>query len=216
MEARATNVAKDLNMNREFILCGDISGSMAERDSRCAGETRYDYMLEKFKLFISEASKVDQHGEIDVILFGEKVHVYPEVKLEEISQKLSRVKAEGATMTDLALEAAYQRHIEKKRTMKLVGETHPGTVCFVFTDGEPTNKRATEQVIVDIANHISREDEFNITFITVGSIAPATDKWLNGLHDDIEDRLTQDFDIFHVEKLEDVDFVAAVNTVNHD
>ena len=100
--------------------------------------------------------------------------------------------------------------------MKDEGKEHPGTVCFVFTDGKPTNQRGVEQVIVDIANHIRSEDEFNITFLTVGSVPPQVDKWLAGLHDDIEDRLKQDFDIFHCEKLEDVDFLGAVNTVNHD
>jgi hypothetical protein len=62
----------------------------------------------------------------------------------------------------------------------------------------------------------SAEDEFNITFLTVGSVPTQVDKWLAGLHNDIEDRLKQDFDIFHCEKLEDVDFLGAVNTVNHD
>lgn len=209
-------VVKDLNANREFILLGDISGSMSERDPRCAGESRYNYMLEKFKLFIMEASKHDSHQEVDVILFGEKVHLYKEVTLDDISTTLSRVKAEGATRTDLALEEAYKRHLEKIKEMKREGEEHPGTVCFVFTDGDPTSKSATEQVIVDIANHIRTEDEFNITFITVGTIPFSLDKWLNGLHDSLEDRLKQDFDIFHVEKLEDVDFLQAVNVVNHD
>ncbi len=207
---------KEVMPVREYVLCADISGSMAERDPKCANESRYDYMMEKFKLFIQEASKWDSHNEVDIILFGEKVHIYKEVTLDDISSTLSRVKAEGATMTDLALEAAYQRHMEKKKEMKAAGEVHPGTVCMVFTDGDPTDKRSVERIIVDIANHIESEDEFNITFITVGTVTPSLDVWLNNLHDELEDRLKQDFDIFHREKLEDVDFLGAVNTVNHD
>lgn len=206
---------KEVNANREYILVGDISVSMKEIDPRCGGQSRYDYMLEKFKLFIDTAAKFDTHGEVDVILFGERVHLYKEMTLDEIGSKLNRISFEGMTNLDLALEAAYQRHLEKCKEMKAEGKEHPGTVCFVFTDGVPTNMRAVEQTIVDIANHIRAEDEFNITFLTVGSVPTQVDKWLAGLHNDIEDRLKQDFDIFHCEKLEDVDFLGAVNTVNH-
>lgn len=205
-------VVIEVNPNREFILIGDISGSMSETDAKCANQPRYDYMLEKFKLFISEASKFDQHGKVDVILFGEKIHMFPEVTMDEIKDKLNRVDFEGATMTDKALEAAYERHLEKKKEDK----DHPGTVCFVFTDGIPTNKVAVENIIVDIANHIEKEDEFNITFLTVGSVPVVVDRWLSGLHDEIEKRIKRDFDIIHVEKLENVNFLGAVNTVNHD
>src|SRR3990167_2733145 len=99
MEAREPVVTKEVNANREFILVGDISVSMQERDPRCGGQSRYDYMLEKFKLFIDTASKFDQHGEVDVLLFGEKVHLFPEVTLDEISTKLNRVAFEGMTNT---------------------------------------------------------------------------------------------------------------------
>lgn len=217
MEAREeTRVSVEVNPNKCYILIGDISVSMQERDPRCAGLSRYDYMLEKFKLFISQASEFDEHGEVDVILFGERVHVFKEVTLEKIGSKLNRIGYEGMTNLDKALESAYELHLEEKKEMKSEGKIHPGTVCFVFTDGAPTNKRAVEQVIVDIANHITKEDEFNITFLTVGSVPADLNYWLNGLHDSLESRLTQDFDIFHCEKLEDVDFLSAVNTVNHD
>lgn len=205
-------VVKEVRPDKEYILIGDISGSMSESDPRCANQPRYDYMLEKFKLFISEASKFDEHGKVDVILFGEKVHIYKEVTLDEIRSKLNKVDFEGATMTDKALEMAYNRHLEKRKDEPNL----PGTVCFVFTDGMPTNRKAVEDVIIDIANHIQKEDDFNITFLTVGSVPLQVDSWLTNLHDEVEKKLKRDFDIIHVEKLEDVDFLGAVNTVNHD
>ncbi len=108
-------VVKEVRPDREYILLGDISGSMSESDMKCANQPKYDYMLEKFKLFINEASKFDQHGKVDVILFGETVHLYPEVTVEEIRDKLNRVQFEGQTNTDKALEVAYERHLEKKK-----------------------------------------------------------------------------------------------------
>ena len=206
----------EVNANREFILAGDISASMAEKDHKCNGLSRYEFMLEKFKLFILEASKFDKHGAPTILLFGQDVHVYKDVSLDDISSKLNRVNFEGMTNLDKAIEKAYEIHIEEKRDMKREGKIHPGTVLLVFTDGAPTNRRSVESVIVDIANHIEREDEFNITFLTVGSVPKELDQYLSGLHDDIEHQLTQDFDIFHCERLEDVDFLGAVNTVNHE
>jgi len=212
MEAR---VIQEVRPDREYILLGDISGSMTQKDPLCGDQSRYNYMLEKFKLFIKEAAQFDSHGEVDVILFGETIHLFAETTIEKIDSTLNRVQAEGATMTDKALEMAYDRHRAKKKEMAAKGESHPGTVCFVFTDGDPTNKRAVEDVIVDIANHIEREDEFNVTFLTVGTRSNELEAWLSGLHDKVENRISRDFDIIHVERMEKVNFLAAVNTVNH-
>lgn len=213
MEARKV---VEVNANREFILAGDISISMTEKDRRTEGLSRYNYMLEKFKLFIHEASQFDKHGAPTILLFGENVHVYKDTTLDDITSKLSKVQFEGRTYLDKVILAAYEIHRDEKRALKREGKFHPGTVLLVFTDGEPTNRKAVEDVIVDIANHIESEDEFNITFLTVGDVPVELDRYLAGLHDDVDLRLTQDFDIFHVEKLEDVDFLGAVNTVNHE
>lgn len=208
-------VKVEVNANREFILAGDISASMSERDPKCNGEQKYQYMLEKFKLFILEASKFDKHGAPTILLFGENVHVFKDATLDDVSLKLNRVSFEGQTNLDKVIEAAYQIHLEEVRDMKREGKIHPGTVLLVFTDGAPSNRRAVESIIVDIANHIEREDEFNITLLTVGTVPKELDQYLSGLHDDIEHRLTQDFDIIHVERLEDVDFLGAVDVINH-
>lgn len=216
MEARELRHSIEVNPNREYMLAGDISMSMTERDARCGGMNKYDYMLEKFKLFIHEASKFDKHGAPTILLFGERVHVYKDTTLDEVNRDLTSVRFEGYTFIDRVIEKAYEIHREEKREMKREGKTHPGTVLFVFTDGAPTNRKAVEDIIVDIANHIEREDEFNITFLTVGTIPRDLEEFLDGLHDNIDKRLDQDFDIFHCEKLEDVDFLGAVNTVNHE
>lgn len=201
----------EVKADREYILIGDISGSMSAKDPKCGGETRYKYMLEKFKNFIKQAEDFDPHGPC-VILFGEDVHTFEDTTLEKISKDLifNDPNFESFTNLDKALEEAYRLHRAKKGEFAKEGKLHPGTVCMVFTDGQPTNKAAVERVIVRIANAIDREDEFNIYILTVGTIEPSLKDYLDNLHDGLESQLTQDFDIIHINEIEKTKFMTAV------
>lgn len=212
--SEATNI--EVNPNKEYILAGDISGSMFMIDTKCGGQTRYKYMLEKFQNFIQTAERFDKHGAPTVLLFGEKVHVYKDRKLETLLTELKNAKGEGFTNLDLVIDKAYELHKAEKRELASEKKVHPGTILLVFTDGAPTDRMAVADSIVKIANDIDREDEFNITFLTVGTIDSDLQEYLNGLHDDLEPRLTQDFDIFHAQSLEKTSFFNAVaGSLNH-
>lgn len=200
----------EINPNREYFLAGDISMSMTDRDPACGGQTKYDYMLEKFEAFIKTAEEFDQHGTSTVLLFGEKVTVYEDVKLEDVKAKLRNPRFEGMTMTHEAILEAYALHKADKREEKREGKTHPGSHLLIFTDGAATQRNAVGQAIIDIANDIESEDEFQITFLTVGTIDRNLEEFLEGLHEELEKYIKRDFDIVHVDKLEDVSFFASV------
>lgn len=206
----------EINPNKEYVLCGDISASMRSTDPKCANNTRYRFMIEKFQSFISAAEDFDPHGP-SVILFGERAHVFPETTLEKLSteSKFQNVEFEGYTNIHLAIDAAYKIHKEKKREFAADGQLHPGTICLIFTDGEPTNRLAVEKSIVAIANEIDREEEFNIVFLTVGTINRELRSYLDGLHDNLEKKLTKDYDIFHVLDLEETSFLGSVKATKH-
>lgn len=211
------NTEIEINPNRKYILAGDISGSMSNTDRKCGAQQRYNYMLEKFQMFVKTSEDFDKNGAPTVLLFGEKVHIYQGKQLEKLMQELKGVTFEGFTNLDLVIDKAYDLHKDEKRQLARENKVHPGTVLLVFTDGEPTNRRAVERSILNIANNIDREDEFNITFLTVGSIEPELQRYLDGLHDDLEDKLTQDFDIFHSQPLEETSFFNAVaGSLKHD
>lgn len=201
----------EVNPNKEYFLAGDISASMQERDPKCGGQTKYDYMLEKFESFIKAAEDFDEHGTSTVLLFGEKVTVYDDVKLDDVKDKLRRVKFEGFTGTDLVIDEAYRMHRDEKRDLERKGKTHPGSNLLIFTDGAATNRKAVIQTIIDIANDIKSEDEFQITFLTVGTRDRQLDDFLENMHDEVEKSLKQDFDIVHVDRLEDVSFLGSVS-----
>src|SRR3569623_1844236 len=199
----------EVNPNKEYILAGDISNSMTMADPLCGNSSRYKYMLEKFKQFIKTAEEYDPHGPT-ILLFGENVHVYPDSTLEKVNSALDSVAFEGFTNLDLAIKSAYAIHLEKKREMEEAGETHPGTVMLVFTDGEPTARLPVLNILVKIANEIKSEDEFNVVLLTVGTIDRGLQQYLDNLHDDLEAKNPRDFDIFHVMRLEQTSFLNSV------
>lgn len=196
----------ELNPNMQYILAGDISASMAACDTKCGGQQRYAYMIEKFKAFIKEAEDFDPDGPT-VMLFGENVHVFENTTLEQVDIKLSNINFEGFTNTDKVVTTAWNLHKREKADFAHDGKAHPGTTLFIFTDGDPTNRAALVRAITMVVENIDREDEFNIGFILVGSVMPELRTYLNSL----DDELGLKYDIVGVTEIEGLSFLAAVN-----
>lgn len=202
----------ELNPNMQYILCGDISASMQEIDPACAGLSRYKYMLEKFKLFIKEAEDFDPDGPT-ILMFGEYVHEYKNTTLEKVDKHIGNPQFEGMTNTHLVIEHAWGLHYAEKEDLGIVGKKHPGTTVLVFTDGQPTNQAALKRTIIRISNSLDREDEFNISFILVGTVSNQLREYL----DELDDGLAAEchFDIVGTTNLEGLTFMKAVhNAVN--
>lgn len=207
---------KEVNPNKEYIFLGDISGSMGTTD--CSGQTRFKYMLEKFKLFINQACEFDEHSAADIVLFGEKVYSFDKVKPENIDANLNNVNLEGFTNLHLAIEKAFTIHKQAKRDCKKEDKVHPGTVFFVFTDGEPTNRKAVKEQLKRIIDDIESEDEIQIVLIIVGRPNSELMKWLNSIHDELEDNSINpnDYDILHITSIDEVNFMECLQLKDHD
>lgn len=187
----------ELNKGDQFIVAIDTSGSMQMTD--CPGSaSRLNYVTETMRTFIKEASKWDPDG-VSFYMFNNTVQAFRDVAtIEEIDQKIATIKPAGGTYTHLAIKEAYKEHKEKKNEQ---------TFLMIFTDGEPSDKDAVKQAIVDITKDVKDEKEFRIQLLTVGVRDSSLDKWL----DDLDDHLTEaKYDIVDIEKLEDVNFEQAV------
>lgn len=195
----------EINPNMQYIFGVDISASMNNTDGACGGQTRYSYALEKLQSFIQISQDYDPDGPT-VALFGESVTVYPNTTLEAVSSKLSAPTFEGFTNTAEVISAAYDIHKKEKAALN-DGLKHPGTVLMIFTDGEPTNRQAVERVITQITHEVEAAEEFNITFLTVGTIDSNLQAWLTALDDDLK---AAKHDIVDVKRLEEVSFLKAV------
>jgi hypothetical protein len=69
---------------------------------------------------------------------------------------------------------------------KAAGQTKPqGETILVITDGEPDDRRAVMEVIVNASRKMERDEELAISIIQVGSDAGAT-KFLKALDDQLE------------------------------
>lgn len=192
----------ELNKGDQFIIGLDISGSMGTTDCP-GGMSRINYTLETLKTFVREAAKWDPDG-ISFYPFGASVQAFPDMQPDDIDKKLVGIKLEGATMTHLAVTRAYAEHVAKKNEQ---------TFLMVFTDGEPSDPDALKQAIIDITNQVTDEKEFRIAFLTVGVRSAGLDAYLTSLDDDLKGAK---YDIVDVKKIEDVDFMAAVNGALND
>ncbi len=203
----------ELDFNKQYILCGDISGSMDQTDPKCGGLTRYNYMLEKFQCFIKESEDFDVDGPT-VLLFGESVKVFKNTNLEAVKSNLQNIVFEGFTNTDLVIKEAYSIHKAEKSELAKSGKVHPGTVVLVFTDGSPTNRMSLEREIVTIANAIDRDEEFSIAFLTVGTVDDNLRDYLTHLDDELKGKAK--YDIVDVKEVESVTFMKAVEGAIND
>lgn len=186
----------ELNKGDNFIFAIDVSGSMSTDD--CPGSmTRINFLKEKVITFAQEASKWDTDG-IDVLTFGHQIKPFLGVTSEKASEVIAALSAnEGSTDTAGVIRAAYKLHKDANKEQ---------TVLFVATDGQPNDREAVKQAIVDITNDVKDEREFNISFLTVGVIDSGLRAFLTSLDDDLK---AAKYDIVDVKSLEEVDFMTA-------
>ncbi len=186
----------ELNKGDNFIFGVDVSGSMATTDCP-GGVSRIEYLKEKVIQFANEASKWDEDG-IDVLTFGHQVKAYQGVTASKAEEVIKGLAAnEASTDTAGLIRKAWEIH-------KAGG--YEQTVLFVATDGNPADRKAVQDAIVEITNQMGDEREFNIAFLTVGTIDPGLRAFLTGLDDDLKGAK---YDIVDVKALEDVDFMSA-------
>jgi uncharacterized protein YegL len=190
----------EIHADDNFIFALDVSGSMGATDCP-GGLTRFEYSLEKMKQFCHQAASFEDKG-ICIFKFGEKVTKFDHIDESKIDSIIgASAPTEGATMTHLVIDAAYEEHVE---------DGHEDTFLFIITDGEPTKPQAVINSITRIANTVKSENEFKIVFLTVGEISETLRIFLNT----IDHSIKAQFDIVDVLPLNEVTFMAAVNQAN--
>ena len=166
--------------NRDYTLMIDKSSSMATSDDP-DGKTRWQIAQESTLALAQKCEEIDPDG-ITVYVFSGAFKRYDNVT----SGKVTKVYEENQPMgqTDLAtvLQDAFDDYFKRKEagTAKVNGETF-----LIITDGEPTDRKAVINLIMDAAQKVDREDELGISFIQVGTDKEAT-RFFKALDDDLE------------------------------
>jgi hypothetical protein len=167
--------------NRDYTLILDKSGSMSIPDQR-GGKTRWTISQESTLALARKCEEFDPDG-ITVYTFAGKFKRYDNVTSQKVEQIFQENDPMGSTNLAAVLADATQNYLRRKAA----GQTKPeGETILVVTDGEPDDRRAVMQVIIDATRQMERDEELAISMIQVGSDQQARD-FLKALDDRLQE-----------------------------
>jgi vWA found in TerF C terminus len=165
--------------NRDYTLIIDKSGSMSTKD-KPGGASRWQIMQESALALAHKCEELDPDG-ITIYLFSGKFKRYDNVTAAKVTTIFQENDPSGRTDLAGVLTDAFTNYFNRKAK----GQTAKnGELILVVTDGEPDDRKAVMQVILDATQKLDRDEELAISFIQVGIDAAAT-QFLKILDDDL-------------------------------
>jgi hypothetical protein len=165
--------------NRDYTLIIDKSGSMSTKD-KPGGASRWQIMQESALALAHKCEELDPDG-ITFYLFSGKFKRYDNVTAARVTTIFQENDPSGRTDLAGVLSDALSNYFNRKAK----GQTAKnGELILVVTDGEPDDRKAVMQVILDATQKLDRDEELAISFIQVGIDAAAT-QFLKILDDDL-------------------------------
>lgn len=165
--------------DRDYTLIIDKSGSMSMPDRQ--GRTRWQEAQESTVALARKCEQFDPDG-ITVYLFSGRFKRYDDVTASKVEQIFLENDPMGTTNLASVLQDATENYFKRKAA----GQAKPaGETILVITDGEPDDRRAVMEVIVNATRKMERDEELAISLIQVGSDAQAT-KFLQALDDQLQ------------------------------
>ena len=167
------------SLTRDYYLLLDVSTSMTNEDN--AGVSRLDRVKELTVAIANAVNELDPDG-INLITFGSKVTDHGNVTPANVQEVIGKIKAWGSTNMSGAIQTALTNfQSEVPRTL------------IVITDGQPDNKKAVAQTIIEASGKINKDEELAIGFFQIGDDPGAT-SFLQFLDDELQS-LGAKFDI---------------------
>lgn len=150
--------------DRDYTLILDKSGSMSTPD-QVGGRSRWEIAQESTLALARKCEQFDPDG-ITVYVFSGRFKRYDDVTSAKVAQIFLENDPAGTTNLASVLKDATNNYLQRKAT----GQTKPnGETILVVTDGEPDDRKAVFEVIIDASRQIDRDEELAISFIQVGS-----------------------------------------------
>lgn len=166
-------------MTRDYTLILDKSGSMSTRDIK--GQSRWASAQESTLALARKCETLDPDG-MTVYTFSGKFRRYDAVTAERVEQLFLENEPMGTTNLAAVLLDATEQYFKRKAAGQVQGS---GSTILVVTDGEPDDRRAVIDVIVQATKKMDRDEELAISFIQIGSDSGAT-AFLKALDDQLE------------------------------
>ena len=183
---------------RDYTLIIDKSGSMSTPD-QAGGRSRWEIMQESTLALARKCEKFDPDG-MTVYLFSGRFKRYDDVTSEKVEQIFMENDPAGTTNLAGVLQDATDNYFKRKAA----GQTKPnGETFLVVTDGEPDDRKAVFEVIINASRQMERDEELGISIVQVGSDAQAA-KFLKALDDQMES-VGAKFDICDTVTLDDME-----------
>ncbi|MGI8500891.1 MAG: vWA domain-containing protein [Hassallia sp.] len=184
--------------DRDYTLILDKSGSMSTPD-QAGGRSRWDIAQESTLALARKCEQFDPDG-LTVYVFSGRFKRYDDVTSAKVAQIFLENDPAGTTNLAGVLQNALDNYFQRKAAgkTKLNGET-----ILVITDGEPDDRKAVFEVIINATRQMERDEELAISMIQVGSDAQAT-KFLKALDDQLQSVGAQ-FDICDTITLDDME-----------
>lgn len=184
--------------DRDYTLIIDKSGSMSTPD-QVGGRTRWEIAQESTIALARKCEQFDPDG-ITVYVFSGKFKRYDDVTTAKVSQIFQENDPAGTTNLAGVLQDALNNYFQRKAA----GQTKPnGETILVITDGEPDDRKAVFEVIIQATRQMEKDEELGISMIQVGSDAQAT-KFLKALDDQLQS-VGAKFDICDTITLDDLE-----------
>lgn len=183
--------------DRDYTLIIDKSGSMSTPDQR-GGRSRWQEAQESTLALARKCEQFDPDG-ITVYVFSGRFRRYDDVTAAKVEQIFMENDPSGTTNLASVLQDATNSYFHRKAA----GQTKPaGETILVITDGEPDDRRAVMEVVINASRQMERDEELAISMIQVGSDAQAS-KFLQALDDQLEG-VGAKFDICDTVTLDDM------------
>jgi uncharacterized protein with von Willebrand factor type A (vWA) domain len=189
--------AKIMLEKRDYTLIIDKSGSMYTAD-QVGGKSRWATMQESALALAHKCESLDPNG-ITVYVFSGKFKRFENVTAAKVQQIFQENEPAGSTNLAAVLQDALKNYFLNKSQGKVLG----GETIVVVTDGEPDDRRAVMEVIIDASRRMEKDEELAISFIQVGKDSQAT-RFLKALDDELEG-IGAKFDIVDIVTIDDME-----------
>lgn len=154
--------------NRDYTLIIDKSGSMSTPDQR-GGRTRWAEVQESTLALARKCEQFDPDG-ITIYVFSGRFRRYDFVTSRKVENIFIENDPGGTTNLASVLLDAVESYFKNKTAGKTKSE---GETILVITDGEPDDRLAVMEVIVNATRKMERDEELAISFIQVGTDSQA-------------------------------------------
>ena len=193
---------------RDYTLIIDKSGSMSTND-QVGGKSRWEIMQESTLALARKCEQFDPDG-MTVYLFSGRFKRFDDVTSNKVAQIFMENDPAGTTNLAGVLKDATDNYFKRKAA----GQAKPnGETILVVTDGEPDDRKAVFEVIVNASRQMEKDEELGISIVQVGSDPQAT-KFLKALDDQMES-IGAKFDICDTVTFDDMEDMSLVEILTN-